>query len=128
MRITRPGAGGFKVKRRIKKKLSKRIAEILPNEFSDAFVINDPDEDEPKGILCTGGGYLEGCGDYGDVITVLDAFKEMVEWQICPAYPMDGEYPGMPDCTGVKFTGMHLIQYAKQIAAHKRQPAWCLKD
>lgn len=109
------------MKRRITKKLSKRIAEILPQRYKHAFVDKFSDKDDPTyGIICVGGEWMPGCDDFNDITPVLSDFNHWLPWEICPQHPEGHNFEHWPNPTGFKFKGVHLIKYARLIAAKKQ--------
>jgi hypothetical protein len=93
--------------RRIIKKLSKRIAEILPDRYAHAFIDGDSDSDT-YGMLCV-------CGFSDDIVSVFESFYSWLPWEICPLHEDGNELEHYPNTKGFKFKGIHIIKYAKQI-------------
>lgn len=115
------------MKSRIIKKLSKKIAEILPEMYKDAWIEKDIHEESysqgnsVSGVLCIGGG-LDYWGEGEDVYTVLEDFANHHDWHkpIYDPYPEGHKWEGMPRPRKMRQpTGQHLIKCAKLIRDYK---------
>lgn len=111
------------MKARIEKKLSKRLVEIAPKFFKNAW---QDDHEEPSelaykqgtcvsGIYHVGGG-LDYWGEGQDAYTVWDFWASNFYWHgDFPAYPEGHQFEGYPDITGFKQTSRNLLEYAKRV-------------
>jgi len=99
------------MKERIIKKLSKRIIEILPGDYQDAWVCCD------RGWCI--GGELDYWGEGTDDYTVLEDFKwnASYEWSgIFGFYPAWHQLAGYPIHDHKRKTGQRLIEVARLLA------------
>lgn len=110
------------MKPRIEKKLSKRLAEIAPSLFGDAWVDRDKMEsswDQGVGVshcLCVGGG-VDYWGEGQDAYTVWAAWTGHSYWAWewhgdFPDYPEGHEFHGYPDTRSFKATTHNLLRLA----------------
>lgn len=117
------------MKARIEKKLSKRIAEILPYKFyGNAWACNDEPSElayeqgtAVSGVLYIGGG-VNYWGEGEDAYTVLEDFIMHFDFHepIYNPYPKGHELEHYPQPTGKRPTGKYLINCAKLIAQHQK--------
>lgn len=106
---------------RIEKKLSKRIAQILPNEFKDAWVCDE------TGCLHVGGG-LDYWGEGQDAHSVLASFASLCgggyEWYgIFGFYPEGHAFEHYPYPDQKRKTGKRIIEVAQLIASSELSKA-----
>lgn len=111
------------MKARIEKKLSKRLVEIAPKFFKDAW---QADHEEPSELAyqqgtCVSGVYYVGGGtDYWgegqDAYTVWEFWKDSFYWHgDFPAHPEGHQYGGYPDLAGFKETARNLLDHARRV-------------
>lgn len=107
------------MKARIEKKLSKRLVEIAPLLFRDAWVWNDePTERAYKqgsrvsNIMCVGGD-LDYWGEATDIYTVWEHLQMNYEWYgDFPDLPEGSGFAGLPDVRDFRATGPNLLRLA----------------
>lgn len=111
------------MKARQLKKLSKRIAEILPFIYSDAWVEREVMESAwEQGTRVSHelriGGELDCWGEGTDDYSVYRDFKLNVdEWAYpYPTYPDGHKWEGLPNIPPIKWTGKVSIEHARVIA------------
>ena len=114
-------------KPRIIKKLSKRLAEILPKRYCDHWVDDDVMEGaydnntRVKGCLMIGGG-VDYWGEGQDAFTICTDFSDRYEWMgMFGFYPDGHQFEYWPVIDPKKRTGKRLIDIAKLIAANNEQ-------
>ena len=95
---------------RIEKKLSKRLVEVAPNLFKDAWLSNDG-----KNVYCIGGG-VDYWGEGQDEYTIWEWFKFNWYWLgDFPRHPEGHEFEFYPNTDGFNPTPTNLIKLAKAI-------------
>ena len=102
------------MKARIEKKLSKKISEMMPNYYGDAW---QDSHDEPSELACDQsscvsgvmriGGGVDFWGEGQDDYSVWDDFK--VNWPYCFDFKYD-ENTYYPDTTGFKDTTINKFK------------------
>ncbi|MFW0776139.1 MAG: hypothetical protein ACN2B6_00265 [Rickettsiales bacterium] len=111
---------------RIEKKLSKRLAQLLPKTFSDAWQLrNEPSEyaadcnSNITGCMCVGGGFNY-WGERQDVYTVWDKWRSSYMWYAdFDEYPCGHMFYGFPDTGNFKPTAINLIALAESLGEAK---------
>ena len=101
--------------KRINKKLSKRLSEILPNEYKDAWKMSRSDDDGYilKGTLCLGGG-VDYWGEGQDHETIFECYSQQFGWSgIFGFHPEGHPLSGYPLLDKKRFTGKRAIEIAK---------------
>lgn len=114
------------MKARIEKKLSKRLVEIAPTIFEEAWI----DKEEPSELAWKQGSRVSHIWSIGGEV---DCWDECSEWDTLwrafaisdwwcwagdfPAFPHDHELAGYPDTTGFKPTTQNLLKLASQCEA-----------
>lgn len=108
------------MKARIIKKLSKKLASMLPKEYSKAWIdIEVMEESWEQGSMvsnCTMiGGGLDYCGEGTDHYTVLYDFRyHFIQWQgFWGVYGEHEEFQDMPKPAPYRLTGEKLINLAR---------------
>lgn len=112
------------MKARIEKKLSKRITQIAPKMFKDAWVYNgEPSElayeqgSRVKNILHMGGG-TDYWGEGNEAYTAWRWFLDSYMWQgDFDVYPTGHEFEDFPNTDGFKKTTINLLRFAKEHCA-----------
>lgn len=112
------------MKARIEKKLSKKIAQILPKIYERAWLNSDVTEkaweqgSRVSGLMFVGGG-VDYWGEGEDSYTVLEDFASHYDWHspIYIPFPIGHEFEGMPMFDSNRLTGKYLIECARRIAA-----------
>lgn len=101
---------------RIRKKISKRLVDLFPEEFKHAFKISSVDE-LPCGVIpgtyCTGGG-VSYWGEGEDMESVLESYMQTYGWSgVFGWHPSGHQYFGYPLIDRKRLTGKRIIQIAK---------------
>ena len=113
------------MKARIEKKLSKKIASILPVMYKDSWVDDEISERSwSQGArvshILSVGGELDCWGEGQDYCSVFEDFSIHYDWNppIYNPYPDGHKWQGMPMPDQNRVTGKYLIECARKISAH----------
>ena len=113
------------MKARIEKKLSKKISEIVPKIYKDAWVDDEITELAWKqrarvSHIVSIGGELDCWGEGQDYCSVLVDFRRNYDWHrpIYNPYPEGHKWEGMPKRDKKRKTGRYLIKCANAIAKY----------
>lgn len=109
------------MKARIEKKLSKRLIEIAPSQFSGVWI----DKDEPSDLayeqrtrvsrVWSVGGGTDHWGEGQDAYTLWADWKANWFWHgPFEAYPYGHEFEGYPDTGSFKPTTTNLLRLAEE--------------
>lgn len=104
---------------RIEKKLSKRLMEIYPSLYGNAWIDVDHSElayDENSNVRhcpSVGGEYDSYSGDCNDSYTVWASWLQMWPWHgPFKEYPRDHKFYGYPNTEGFRTTTRNLLKLA----------------
>ena len=113
------------MKARIQKKLSKKIAAIVPKMYKDSWVDDEISElSWSQGVrvshIVSVGGELDCWGEGQDYCSVLEDFSKHYDWNrpIYNPYPDGHKWQGMPMRDSNRKTGKYLIECARKIASY----------
>lgn len=120
------------MKARIEKKLSKKLVQVAPSLFKEAWLCDSGEPTEiayeqgscVSGVYFLGGGldyWGEGCDEY----TVWEFWSDNFMWfgNRFKGYPEGHQFEGSPDIGNFKPTGKNLLNLARLIEAdQKPQP------
>ncbi len=100
------------MKPRIEKKLSKRLCEVAPRLFKDAWRCKD------TGVMCVGGG-VDYWGEGQDEFTVYEDWRAIFMWHssLFPVYPEGHKFEDFPNTEGFKVSAKSLIALAVECEA-----------
>lgn len=113
------------MKARIEKKVCKRLVEVAPKLFKDAW---QETQEEPtelayeqgscvSGLHCVGGG-VDYWGEGEDAYTTLEFMQSNYHWfGKFPEYPEGHEFAHYPNTEGFKPTVRNLIKLAREHCA-----------
>lgn len=112
------------MKARIEKKLSKKITQICPEMFKNAWIYRgEPSElayeqgSQVKNILHMGGG-ADYWGEASEAYTAWQWFLDSYMWQgHFEIHPEGHEFEDFPNTDGFKKTTVNLLRFAKEYCA-----------